>query len=58
MKANVLPMLYFGEVGEPGIDWRKQPEEIDPDDEEMAVTPPDVVEMLGFDPREFSEERV
>jgi hypothetical protein len=28
-------------------------EEIDPDDEELEQTPPDVVEALGFDPKEM-----
>jgi len=29
--------------------------EFDPDDEELDQTPPDVVDILGFDPREFDE---
>lgn len=54
-----LPMIHVGPVKEgegeqplvqvPGI-------EID-DDEELAVTPPDVVALLGFDPKEFSDDR-
>ena len=41
------------------IDWRKELDEEydkDPDDEIMDQTPPDVVEVLGFDPLEFAEE--
>jgi hypothetical protein len=40
-------------------DWRDSIDpdyDMDPDDEELDVTPPDVVEELGFDPKEFSEE--
>ena len=39
-------------------DWRKTIDEeydVDPDDEELPQTPPDVVQELGFDPKEFSE---
>lgn len=34
------------------IDWRKEKSKTDsdPDDEELRVTPPDVVKALGFDP--------
>ena len=52
-----LPMVHFGVVDE-----NEEPEgwkefvDFDPDDEEMDVTPPDVIEMLGFDPKEFSQE--
>ena len=38
----------------PPIDWRQElAEEVDPDDEEIE-TPPDVVAMLGFDPRDLA----
>ena len=56
MKANELPDIWFGEVGERGIDWRTLPDEVDPDDEEMEQTPQDVIDLLGFDPKEFSVE--
>ena len=41
------------------VDWRKHAKnhDADPDDEELAQTPQDVVETLGFDPKEFGEER-
>lgn len=38
----------------PGKPWRENSElktESDPDDEELAETPKDVVEILGFDPK-------
>ncbi|MDQ2765249.1 MAG: hypothetical protein M3Y22_17770, partial [Pseudomonadota bacterium] len=31
------------------------PEDIDPDDEELPETPPDVIMMLGFDPKDEPE---
>lgn len=45
-----LPNVHFGAVKLP-VDWRKQlqPDELD-DDEQLTQTPPEVVEMLGFDP--------
>ncbi len=46
-----LPEVHFGTADAKPIDWRKTPPERDPDDEELEVTPPDVVRMLGFDPR-------
>lgn len=40
------------------VDWRKNKKatDADPDDVELPVTPHDVVAVLGFDPKEFSEE--
>ena len=37
-------------------DWRNDTtcEETDPDDDELATTPRDVVALLGFDPKDFS----
>ncbi len=50
--------IHFGKVEEGKIvDWRKELEnepDVD-DDEELDVTPPDVIAMLGFDPKEFSD---
>jgi hypothetical protein len=40
------------------VDWRKDAKLTDfgPDDEELAQTPQDVIDVLGFDPKElFSE---
>lgn len=46
-----LPIIQFGDAPLP-TDW---PEDDQPDDdEELAQTPPDVVEMLGFDPLELA----
>ena len=50
-----LPKAYFGWVGNP--DPGQPYDDHDPDDEELDVTPPDVVMMLGFDPLELSEDR-
>lgn len=46
--------IYFGEVTEREVDWRNEDiEDEDSDDELLEETPPDVVAMLGFDPREL-----
>lgn len=48
--------VHFGEVDEEEPDWRNElEEETDPDDEELEYTPQDVIDILGFDPKEFSE---
>ena len=48
--------VHFGEVDEEEPDWREElEEETDPDDEELEYTPQDVIDILGFDPKEFSE---
>ena len=48
--------IHFGEVDEDEPDWRNElEEEIDPDDEELEYTPQSVIDILGFDPKEFSE---
>ena len=44
---------YFGKVKEAKVDKSFTIE--DPDDEELEVTPQDVINVLGFDPKEFSE---
>lgn len=48
-KLRILPRTYFGPVSEEVVDWRNKPD-VDPDDEQLAVTPPDVIRLLGFDP--------
>ena len=55
LRDNELPDIWFGEVGERGIDWRTLPDEVDPDDEEMEQTPQDVIDLLGFDPKELED---
>jgi hypothetical protein len=38
------------------VDWRKSAAtDPDPDDMELAQTPPDVIAILGFDPKEESD---
>lgn len=43
-----LQMAHFGVVGNPLLAMVDDPDP-DPDDEELAVTPPEVVMILGFD---------
>jgi hypothetical protein len=47
-ESTTIPKHVF--QGRENVDWREHDEE-DPDDEEMAETPPDVVMILGFDPK-------
>ncbi len=48
---------YFGPVGKPPIDWRKEEVNDAPDDDEpMSVTPLDVINLLGFDPLDASDD--
>ena len=45
---------HFGYVGKPLPDWRTELDEYeDPDDEELAETPADVILILGFDPKDL-----
>ena len=47
----LLPDVYYGEAGTAAPDWRGSSKDIGPDDDaELLETPPDVVELLGFDP--------
>jgi hypothetical protein len=52
--AEEMPYIYFGSVTTELFDWRSVPDEPDPDDEELEVTPSDVIAILGFDPKELS----
>lgn len=49
--------VHFGQINSPPGDWREEApdDDRDPDDEEMAETPADVIEVLGFDPLDFKE---
>ncbi len=47
--------VYFGTELANDVDWRNF-DEMDPDDEELEITASDIVGILGFDPKEFSEE--
>jgi hypothetical protein len=50
--------IHFGVVKEKKDDFEEVIEFDEPDDdEELEVTPPDVVGMLGFDPKEFSTKK-
>lgn len=52
-----MPAAHFGQVSETPAQWRDRgeyEEDDDPDDEELAETPADVVAMLGFDPLQFN----
>ena len=51
-----LPDVHWGSADAKPADWRNAPDEVDPDDEELPETPPDVVAMLGFDPLDYDEE--
>lgn len=51
--------IHFGEIDRPLSDWRADGDlssQPDPDDELLAVTPPDVVAVLGFDPLEWERD--
>lgn len=52
MSDHNLPKVYYGSVEnsiKPGP--LTEAEDIDPDDEELAETPPGVIALLGFDPK-------
>ena len=54
-----LPKVYFGDVDAEEVDWRSRfaDEPDDEDDDELdETTNPDIVELLGYDPRELEEE--
>jgi len=58
-KEKEFPRIAFGSLWAEKVDWRKIPEVVDdedPDDEELEKTPEDVIRMLGFDPKELSDE--
>jgi len=46
-----LPKIFFGDVDGDEVDWTYVDIGND-DDEELAQTPQDVIDMLGFDPLE------
>ncbi len=53
-----FPDVHFGSADSKPADWRKENDDSLDDDEELKETPSDVVEMLGFDPKEYSEDRL
>lgn len=53
-----IPKVSFGNDDASKHDWRKDDDianskEMEDDDEEMDITPQDVIDMLGFDPKEL-----
>lgn len=52
---NILPDVSFG-LGPSKIDWRAIADDFDPDDEELETTPQDIIDLLGFDPKELEQE--
>lgn len=51
--SRYLPQVHFGHVGAKPKNWRdSQLKELD-DDSELLETPPDVLAMLGFDPKDI-----
>jgi hypothetical protein len=51
-----LPQAHFGTVGMPLPPLSGDDDSEDPDDEPLpGGTPPDVIMMLGFDPRNWGE---
>jgi hypothetical protein len=50
-----FPNAFFGSASKPLPDWRGS-EDFDPDDDDMDETPPDVISMLSFDPKEFDDD--
>lgn len=53
-----LPKVHIGKVKKESErkDWRKEKQEIDPDDTEVE-TSDDVIKILGFDPKRNSHQR-
>jgi hypothetical protein len=49
-----LPDVYFGSPNAGTVDWRDEvyADDAPDDDEQLAETPADVIELLGFDPLE------
>lgn len=50
---GIIADVYFDDLPAEQYNWRSEDEDNDPDDEEWAVTPEDVVEILGFDPKDL-----
>lgn len=49
---NPINGVHFKSANATLPDWRNGPEIDDPDDDEMPETPPDVISILGFDPKD------
>lgn len=53
MEAIMIPNVHFGDVKENKTDWRKENDNTPDSDEELDQTPEDIVDLLGFDPKEI-----
>ena len=52
-----LPDIHYGTAEGELPDWRKsEDDDEDPDDEELPETPPEIIEILGFDPLDLDED--
>jgi hypothetical protein len=54
-QPDSLPDIHFGSAEAASLDWRKYKDDSPDDDEELEHTPPSIVAMLGFDPREAED---
>ena len=53
MADEEIPQVHFGTVNVLPLDWRSLPEdETLDDDSELPQTSPEVIGILGFDPKE------
>jgi hypothetical protein len=50
-----LPSVHFGNASSDKIDWRENMPDESPDDDELHETPPEVLMILGFDPKELDD---
>ena len=57
MEQLILPNIIIGEKeADEAVDWRNiETDDIEDTDEELEETPEDVIEELGFDPKEIKE---
>lgn len=53
--VSLVPRAWFGTATTPLPDPAGGDED-DPDDEELDETPPDVLAMLGFDPKDMADD--
>lgn len=54
MKKTEAADIHFGHVGG-RLNWRDRQDEADPDDELIEPTPPEIIEVLGFDPAKYAK---